>query len=76
MGRLLIGTLFLLVGIPVGILLAKKTNDESKIGQKWFKTIILVSLCGGFLGLVIQNDILFFSFLFMAIVTSKSLKKR
>jgi hypothetical protein len=63
------------VGIPLGILLAKKTKDESKSGQKWFKIIIILSLIGGIVGLIIENDVLFFSFIFIAIVTSWSLKK-
>ena len=75
MVKLIIGILFLLIGIPLGILLAKKTQDESKSGQKWFRIIIILSLIGGVIGLIIGNDVLFFSFLFIAIVTSWSLKK-
>ncbi len=74
--RLILGILFLLLGIPIGIFLAKRTKDESKLGQKWFKIIIIISLVGGIVGLVIGNDVLFFSFLFIAIVTSMNLKKR
>ena len=73
--RLLIGIVFLLLGIPIGIFLRKKTEDESKIGQKWFKIIIILGLVGGIVGLIIGNDVLFFSLLFVAIVTSGSLRK-
>lgn len=70
------GILFLLLGIPIGILLRKKTQDESKSGQKWFKIIIPLSLIGAIVGLIIGNDVVFFSFLFIAIVTSMNLQKR
>ena len=73
--RLLIGILILLAGILIGNSLAKVTKEELKQSQKWFKLIIIISLIGGFTGLIIGNDILLFSFFFIAIVTSRSLKK-
>lgn len=74
--KLVVGILFLLLGIPIGILLAKKTKEELKAGQKWFRIIILVSLIGGMIGLILREDIILFSSSFIAIVTSKSLEKR
>ena len=74
--KLLIGIVFLLLGIPIGISLRKRTEDESKSGQKWFKIITPLSLIGGIVGLIIGNDVVFFSFLFIAIVTSMNLRKR
>jgi len=73
--QLLFGVIFLLLGIPLGNYLASQTKEELKDGQKWFKKIIIVCLIGAIISLVFRNDILFFSFLFIAIVTSKSLKK-
>jgi len=73
--RIFIGILFLLLGIPIGSYLAKRTKEELKTGRKWFRLIIIVSLIGGVIGLIIGNDVLFFSFLFIAIVTLRSLKK-
>ena len=73
--KLLIGILFLLIGFPLGNYLAKQTKDEQKQGQKWFKLIIIFSLIGGAVGLIIRNDVLLFSFFFMALVTSRSLKR-
>lgn len=72
--KLLIGTIFLLMGIPLGTYLAKQTSEELKIGQRYFKGIIIICLVGSVITLISKNDILFFSFLFIAIVTSKSLK--
>ena len=72
--NLLIGILVLLLGFPLGSYLAKITKEELKSGQKWFKLIIILSLIGGFVGLIIQNDVLMFSLFFIAIVTSQSLK--
>ena len=74
--NLLIGICVLALGIPIGNLLAKIAKEELKSGQKWFKLIILLSLIGGFIGLIINNDILMFSLFFIAIVTSRSLIKK
>ncbi len=73
--NLLIGIAVLLLGIPIGNYLAKQTKEELKSGQKWFKLIIIISLIGGLIGLIIGNDALLFTFFFIAIVTSRSLKK-
>ena len=73
--RLIIGIFVLAFGFPIGSYLAKITKEELKSGQKWFKLIILVSLIVGFVGLIFGNDILMFSSFFIAIVTSRSLKK-
>jgi|TARA_Y100000310_G_scaffold121029_1_gene119805 hypothetical protein len=74
--KILIGIVFLLLGIPIGNFLAKVTKEELKSGRKWFKLIVLVSLIGGVIGLIIGNDVLLFSLLFIAIVTSRSLISR
>ena len=71
--NLILGVVFLLIGVPVGNFLAKITKEELKDGQKWFKLIIWASLIGGFIGLILRNDVLLFSFFFIAIVTSRSL---
>ena len=73
--QLVIGLLVLILGFPLGSFLAKQTKEELKSGQKWFRLIIFVSLIGGFVGLFLRNDVLLFSFFFIAIVTSRSLKK-
>jgi len=74
--QLVIGILILILGIPIGNFLARRTKEELKSGQKWFRLIIIFSLVGGFIGLIIRNDILMFSFFFIAIVTSRSLGKQ
>ena len=73
--NILIGTIVLILGIPIGNFLAKYTKEELKDGKLWFKLIILVGLIGGVVGLIIKNDVLLFSFLFIAVVTGRSLKK-
>lgn len=73
--KLLIGVAFLVLAFPIGDILAKKTKEELKQGRKWFKIIVYASLAGGFIGLIIGNDVLMFSFFFMALVTSRSLRK-
>lgn len=73
--KLLIGVFVLILGIPIGNFLAKVTSEELKPGKKWFKLIIVLSLIGGFTGLVIRDDVIMFSLFFVAVVTSQSLKK-
>ena len=72
--NLSIGILVLLLGFPLGAYLAKITKEELSSGQKWFKLIIILSLTGGFVGLIIGNDVLMFSLFFIAVVTSRSLR--
>lgn len=71
--KIFIGILVLLLGFSIGSYLASRTKDEKRQGQKWFKLIIILSLIGGAVGLIVGNDVLLFSFFFMAIVTSRSL---
>jgi len=71
----LIGILVLVLGWPIGDFLAKKTKEELKSGQIWFKALIIVALLCSVGATFLKNDALFFAFLFIAIVTSRSLKK-
>lgn len=73
--RIFIGIAVLLFGFFSGGWLAKSTKEELNQGQKWFKLIIIFSLLGSIVSLILKNDILFFSFLFIAIVTGRSLRK-
>ena len=74
--KIFIGIFALVLAFPIGSLLAKTTKEELKQGQKWFKLIIILSFLGSIISLILKNDILFFSFLFIAIVTSRSLRKK
>ena len=74
--QIVIGLVVLALGIPIGDLLAKYTKEELKAGRKWFNLIVIVCLAGSIIALLIWNDILLFSLLFIAIVTSRSLKIR
>ena len=73
--NLAIGVIVLLLGIPIGNLLAKFTKEELRIGRKWFKLLVLIGLIGGFVGLIIRNDAILFTFFFIAVVTSRSIIK-
>ena len=73
--KLVIGIVFLALGIPIGNFLAKITKEELKSGKKWFKLIVIVSLILGVVGFIIGNDVLLFSGFFIAIVTSRSIGK-
>lgn len=72
--QILIGIVFLILGIPIGNFLAQLTKEELGTGQKWFKLIIIAGLVGSIISLISGNDILLFTFLFIMIVTSRSLK--
>ena len=74
--EILVGILVLIMGIFIGDFLAKLTKEELKEGQAWFKLIIVKSFFGVILSLILKNDVLFFSFLFIVMVTSRSLKKK
>ena len=73
--KILIGIGVLVLGFFIGGFLAKITKDEMKSGQKWFRIIVVLGLAGGVVGLALVNNFLFFSFLFIAVVTSRSLRK-
>jgi hypothetical protein len=73
--QIIIGVVLLALGIPIGNLLAKVTKEELKSGRKYFKILIILSLIGAIAFLILGNDVLLFSLLFIAIVTSRSLKK-
>lgn len=72
---LLIGTAILLFGVPIGNFLKKETQEENKPGQLWFKILAFLGLVGALIGLLIKNDVLLFSFAFISIVSSRSIKK-
>lgn len=69
-----IAIVFLVLGIPLGNLLARMTKEELKYGRKWFKLIIILSLLGAIVFLILRKDALLFGLLFIAIVASRSLK--
>ncbi len=74
--QFLIGVLVLILGFPIGNFLAQKTKEELKSGQRWFKLILLVSGIGAIISTILKKDILIFEFLFIFIVTSRSLIKK
>lgn len=73
--KIIIGILVVFLGIPIGNYLAKITKEELAEGRRWFKLIIILSIIGAVIGLVKGNDALLFTLLFIAVVTSRSLKK-
>ena len=76
LARIIIAILVLILGIPIGNWLAKATRDESRQGQRWFKLVVILSMIGAVIGLIIRNDSLLFAFAFMAILTSRSLRRK
>lgn len=73
--KLIMGVIVLALGVPLGNLLAKSTKEELKKGRFYFKIFMIISLIGALVFLVLRNDVIFFSLLFIAIVTSRSLRK-
>ena len=74
--RIIIGIAVLVLGVPIGNLLVRMAKDEQKQGRFWFLLITIAGLIGGFVGLIIGNDVLLFTFFFIAIVASRSLKAK
>jgi len=74
--KIFIGIAALAFGIPIGNILSKNTREELKDGRRWFILLILLSLVGAVISLIFGEDSLLFTFLFIAIVTSRSLGKR
>lgn len=74
--KLLIGIGVLILGIPIGNLLAKATKEELKKRKNLFKTLVILSLIASVVFLILGNDALLFGLLFIAIVTSRSLKRK
>ena len=71
----LLAVLVLVLGIPIGNYLSRRTEEELKPGRKWFKRIVLLCLGGMLISLIFMDDTLLFTFAFIAIVTSRSLRK-
>jgi len=74
--KIVIGVGVLILGFVIGNLLAQLTKEELKSGQKWFRIIVTFCFIGAIVSLILGRDVLLFSFLFIAIVTSRSLKHR
>ncbi|MBI2043827.1 hypothetical protein HYT24_00495 [Candidatus Pacearchaeota archaeon] len=72
--KLLIGIIALVLGVFIGNFLAKSTKEELMENQKWFRLIVFLSLVSAILSIIAKDDVMFFSFLFIAIVTSRSLR--
>lgn len=68
------GVLFLIFGWFIGKYLAKITKEELKIGKKWFILITYIGFIGAIISLLFRNDVLMFSFLFISVVTYRSLE--
>lgn len=74
--QLLVATFVVLLGFPIGIILAKLTKEELKAGKKWFKILVFLAAITSIFGLFTQNDPLLFSSLFFMAVTSKSILRK
>jgi hypothetical protein len=70
-----IGIFILFLGIPIGDYLAKLTKEELSSGKRWFNLIIIFCLLGAVAALILREDSLLFTLMFIAIITSRSLKK-
>ena len=73
--KLALGIFVLILGIPIGNVLASNAPEELKDGRKWFYLIILVCFVGAIVSLIIRNYALLFTFLFITIVHSRRIKK-
>jgi ABC-type sugar transport system permease subunit len=67
--------LILLTAIPVGLLIAWLTKEELRDGQRWFKLIALLSCVGSVAFLILKNEIVALSLVYMAIVSYMSVRR-
>jgi|WetSurMetagenome_2_1015567.scaffolds.fasta_scaffold1484877_1 hypothetical protein len=74
--KIVIGIIVLILGVPIGNILAKNTREELKDGRQWFFVLIFVSFAGAIIFLIFREDALLFTFLFIAIVTSRSIVEK
>ena len=74
--KMLIGVAVLMRGIPIGNILAKNTREELRKARKWLSLLIIICFIGAIVSLIFQNDAFLFTFLFIAIVTSRSLVEK
>jgi len=72
--KIIIALAILLLGIPIGNLLARYTKEELKAGKIWFQFLMFIGIIGGIICLIFQKDALMFTFFFITIVSSRSLK--
>ena len=72
----IMGIIVLILGIPIGNFLSRVTKEEIKDGQIWFRTLSILSIVFAVVSLIIGNDPLLFGFLFVLIITSRSLKNK
>lgn len=73
--KLIIGAVVLSVGYFLGNWIANITGEEVQKGKKWFFILVVVGLVGGIYGLISGSDFFLFTFFFIAIVASRSLRK-
>lgn len=71
-----LAVIMLVFAVPIGDLLAKITKEELRLGKKWFKILVVSSLMLSILFLFIGKQDLFFTLLFIAIMTSRSLETK
>lgn len=74
--KILIAGLVLVIGIFIGDFLARATKEELFVSKRWFMLIIFLSVIFAIASLILMNDPLLFTFLFIIIVTSRSLVKK
>ncbi len=67
--------IFLLIGIPAGIMIAEYCKDELKQGRKWFQRLAMISMIGIIFGILIDIRYLSLTFGFILIVAMISIIK-
>ena len=73
--KILISAAVLGLGIFIGNWISKITSEEVKKGKKWFFILVIIGLAGGIYGFISGNDFFLFTFFFIAVVASRSLRK-
>jgi hypothetical membrane protein len=73
--KIIFGAGVLVLGIFIGKVLARMTEEELSYGRPWYVLVTFSSLFIGLIGLFTKNDFIMFGFFFIAIVASQSIRE-
>lgn len=73
--KIILGLLSLVLAVFIGNILAKHTKEELKDGKKWFKAILWISFVLALIGIFFMVWSVVFTFLFIFIITMRSIRK-
>mgnify|MGYP001584158899 FL=1 len=71
--EMILEIIILLLGIPVGYLIALMARDELKAGRKWFGVLVIASILGAVWFYLIGESVIVWSFGFVGVISAVGL---